>query len=261
MPQLQNPKVPSDNRIAAASDVFAGFSLLTRIRVPAVAPGRRSIAKSAWLWPLIGALLASLAYAVGVTAIWLGLPGELAAGLGIAILVFLTGALHEDGLADCADAFWGGWTKDRRLEILKDSRIGAYGVIALIFSFGFRWISVALLFETTHAFAGLVVAAMLSRTAMGTLMHFLPNARSTGLAANTGRPDIAQIGLAIFLSMIAALLLFGSIGLLLLLVTAGTSAIWGRLAFAKIGGQTGDVLGASQQLCEITVLLAILIAI
>ena len=105
-----------------------------------------------------------------------------------------TGAMHEDGLADTVDGLWGGWTRDRRLEIMKDSHIGTYGVLALIVSAGLRWSVLAGLLTLG---AGPVVAiAVLSRASMPALMAALPNARGDGLAHKVGAPPPAVLALS-----------------------------------------------------------------
>ena len=114
-----------------SGDLRLALGLLTRLPLPST-PDMARGAQAAWAWPLAGlapAALAALAMALGSA---LGVLPGVAAALGLAVSVMVTGAMHEDGLADTADGLWGGWTPERRLEIMKDSRIGAYGVIALI---------------------------------------------------------------------------------------------------------------------------------
>jgi adenosylcobinamide-GDP ribazoletransferase len=169
-------------------------------------------------------------------------------------MVALTGALHEDGLADSADGLWGGWTVQRRLEIMKDSRVGTYGVIALVLSLGLRWAAL-----TTLAAAGgltlvLIAAGVLSRAPMLAIMGALPHARSTGLSATVGRPGSDTVLLGLGLSGLAgfALLGFGILPLAALLFV--TTLAIARIAKARIDGQTGDILGATQQISEIAIL-------
>ena len=239
------------------SDLALALGLLTRLPLPAsVFPSdsARPAAHAAWAYPLAGAVVALIALLVGSAAMILGLPPAAAALLALLAGTIVTGAMHEDGLADCADGFWGGWTKERRLEIMKDSQIGTYGVIALIASFGLRWIALTLLFEAQTMLA-LIGAAMVSRAAMVAVMSLLPHARSTGLSHLTGAPTRSVVLLAGGLGIAAAFFLLPmAFGVLLMVATL--SASWMAIARAKIGGQTGDVLGATQQLSEIAVLLA-----
>ena len=150
----------NDKPNIAAGDFSEALALMTRL--PARAPGARRAA-AAWAWPLAGALVAGLAGLAAALALWLGLSAAVAAGLALAVQIALTGALHEDGLADCADGFWGGMERARRLEIMHDSRIGTYGVLALVLGLGLRWALLAGLFAAGHVIAPLLAAAALSR--------------------------------------------------------------------------------------------------
>jgi adenosylcobinamide-GDP ribazoletransferase len=241
-----------------AADMAEALMLLTRLPVP-VRLTRPRGASASWAWPLAGAAVASLAAAVGAAATATGLPPGLAAGLALAALVLLTGALHEDGLADTADGLWGGQTRDRRLEILRDSRIGTYGVVALVLVLGLRWQALVLLVADPCALAtAMVAAAALSRAAMAGVAAALPHARADGLSVSTGRPRAGAVALG---ALLAAALAVGLVGVAVVgaaLAAALAAALIARLALARIGGQTGDILGASQQLAEIAVLIALL---
>lgn len=250
---------PNDDthRLIAAKDVLAALGLLSRLPVPVdVALATRRGALAAWAYPFAGAAIAGIAASAGQCALWAGLPAPLAAGLTLAAMVIITGALHEDGLADTADGLWGGWDRDRRLEIMKDSRIGAYGVIALILGLGLRWQALAAILDIA-LWPALIASAMLSRAAMVPLMTFLPNARACGLSQNVGRPAKSTALLAGAAAGLAAVVAFQTFGVVLLAVTALTAASCALIARAKIGGQTGDILGATQQITEISVLLTI----
>ena len=169
----------------------------------------------------------------------------------------MTGAMHEDGLADTADGFWGGWTVARRLEIMKDSHIGSYGVIALILSLGLRWMALTLLFEAGLALPALIAMGALSRAVMPGLLHALPFAREGGLSRSVGRVSFDTAVLGAALGAILALMALGLAALLLMMTVALSG--WGVAALArgKIGGQTGDVLGAAQQVAEVAALLVL----
>ena len=127
---------PRTDRLLAPGDIATATALLTRLPVPFTAD---RAAAAAWAYPVTGLFVATLAAAVASLALAFGLPPALAAGLVLAIQVIVTGAMHEDGLADSADGLWGGWTRARRLEIMRDSRIGTYGVLALVLVTGLRW--------------------------------------------------------------------------------------------------------------------------
>ncbi len=202
-------------------------------------------------------LLAGIAALVGA---WFGLPLALVALVALGVQIALTGAMHEDGLADTADGFWGGWTRARRLEIMKDSHIGTYGVLALILSLGARWAALWMLFHVGAgwALAALISAGALSRAALPALMLALPHARSTGLSHDVGRPGWPVVGLGAALAVVAALILLGwsAFGAVFWALVAILAVGW--IAQAKVRGQTGDILGAAQQVTEIAVLLSIL---
>lgn len=234
------------------ADIPTAIGLLTRlpIRVDTQLATERA-ALSAWAWPLAGVVPALIGWGLGVGAVSVGLPPLFAACLALLGQVMVTGALHEDGLADVADGFWGGYDRDRRLEIMKDSRIGAYGVIALILSLGLRVTALALVLTAPAALPALIVIAVSSRLPMVLLMAALPNARGHGLSSQVGRPSPVTAWIASGVSALCALILFPSaLPALLVFMGLGTIGL-AALAKAKIGGQTGDVLGASQQISEI----------
>ncbi|MCL4143386.1 UNVERIFIED_CONTAM: hypothetical protein GTU68_038383, partial [Idotea baltica] len=169
-----------------------------------------------------------------------------AAGLTLATLIITTGAMHEDGLADSADGLWGGWTPARRLEIMKDSNIGAYGVIALILSLGLRWQALTLLIVVDALAPALIVTAVVSRAAMVPVMTYLPNARTTGLSHTVGKPTSKTALIACGLAAIIALIFLGFGALWLYFAAVLTTVTCAAIARAKIKGQTGDILGATQ---------------
>jgi len=246
---------PKSDPLARPGDIAAALSLLTRLPVPPQTENRG--ARAAWAWPLAGLAVAFLAGIVGWLALALGLPVPLAAGAILAAQIAATGALHEDGLADSVDGLWGGQTRARRLEIMKDSQIGSYGVLALVLSLGLRWTALATILTAGGLFAPLIAAAVLSRAPMAVLMAAMPNARGAGLAQSIGRPgqDAATLGVLIALALAFLVLGWGALAPLFwaALATIALAAI----ARARIGGQTGDILGASQQLAEIAALAAI----
>ncbi|MGH1574068.1 adenosylcobinamide-GDP ribazoletransferase [Methylobacterium sp. P31] len=217
--------------------------------------------------PLAGLILALPAALVLAVAWRIGLGPFLAATLAIAVLVVATGALHEDGLADVADGFGGGTTRERRLEIMRDSRIGAYGATALVLALALRIGALATLLDRTGyaAATALLLAAALSRVAALAPMVLLPPARPDGLAASVGRPGRSSLttalGIGVALALAAGLLGLPLGGVALMILCAGLATLaLTRLARRTIGGQTGDVIGACQQVSEIAALLALVAA-
>ncbi|MEM1341917.1 MAG: adenosylcobinamide-GDP ribazoletransferase [Pseudomonadota bacterium] len=250
----------TNDRITAWRDDLAlAAMLLTRLPVPINVsdPGRS--AASCWAWPLIGAALGAATMGLAALAMAAGLSPGFAAALAMAGFALMTGALHEDGLADTADGLWGGRTPERRLEIMRDSRIGAYGVVALILVGLMRWSALSAL-VAAGVWAALPVAAGLSRAGMAGLMHTLPFARDDGLSRQTGRPPRANTAMSLGIAVILALWLTGTAALPAALATLAAVALLGQVARAKIGGQTGDILGAAQQLSE-TAALAVFVAL
>ncbi|GHF51116.1 adenosylcobinamide-GDP ribazoletransferase [Seohaeicola zhoushanensis] len=240
-----------------ALDPLVALALLTRLPLPRLPESAfAQQARAAWAFPLAGLAVGALAALAGLAALRLGLPAGIAAGLALAAQVMLSGAMHEDGLADVADGFWGGFDRARRLEIMKDSAIGSYGVLALILSLGLRWSALSLLLPQDPA--ALIAAACLSRATLPALMTALPPARAGGLSRGVGVPGWTVSAAALALGLGLAYALTGPAALAALLTTALLLTAFAALARAKIGGQTGDVLGASQQLGEIAVLLTLL---
>ncbi len=228
-------------------DLLSGFALLSRLPLP---DHRGTGARSAWAWPLVGAVLGALAAALADAAMWLGVTPGVTAAMVLAFAAMLTGGLHEDGLSDTADGLFGGWTRERRLEIMKDSRVGSYGVLAVVLVTLARWSALTAIFLHGQHWSALVAVGALSRVPMAAIMAGLPNARGQGLSHATGRPSWggALIGLAVGGGI--AFILAG-LSALPMLAAAAAVCLWLALsARARIGGQTGDILGAAQQLAE-----------
>ena len=239
----------SDMLQLAAGDLIASLGLLTRLPLPATTVAPRGGA-AAWVWPVAGVIIGALAGMVAALALALGLTPWVAAALTMTATAMLTGAMHEDGLADTADGLWGGWDKARRLEIMKDSHIGSYGVLVLILVTLARWSALSAILAAGNHWAAVVSVAALSRAAMAVLMAWLPNARASGLSSLVGRPSTHVAWLAVGLAGLICLLLIGWITFAMMAFAGFVCLGLGLIARAKIGGQTGDILGASQQLTE-----------
>ena len=243
-----------DMSLVTLGDFRTSVALLTRI--PVKAEFDRP-AQAAWAYPLVGLVVGAVAALVVTLLLWLGVTPALAAGIWIATTVVLTGAMHEDGLADCADGFWGGFDKARRLEIMKDSQIGSYGVLALILSVGARWGAVWALLESGSWVWPLLALEVLSRATLPAVMHSLPHARDTGLSHAQGRPSMQTAWISIGLAVGLGVLLLGWVAFKLAVLTGFATLAIGILAQRKIGGQTGDVLGATQQILLLVGLIAL----
>lgn len=214
--------------------------------------------------PLVGLVLGGLAGAVLIVAAGLWHP-VIAAILCVAAAVIMTGAFHEDGLADTADSM-GGWSVEQRLTIMTDSRIGTFGASALILGLGLRVAAIAGL--VTAAGAGraalaLAAAGAISRTAALILAAHLAPARPDGAAHAAGVPTPEGFTRACLTAAGIGLLAWPAAGfggvIVALLAAAGLAVAAERFAMRHVGGQTGDLAGATQQVVEIAVLLTLLI--
>jgi adenosylcobinamide-GDP ribazoletransferase len=243
-----------------APGLFAGFAIaatfLTRVPLASADTAGRPVAMGAWAFPLVGAGVGGVA-ALTFLAAWLpGLGDGPAALIAVLASAALTGALHEDGLADAADGLFGGPDRERRLAIMRDSRHGTFGVLALVVGVLLRAAALARLGDPLHAGLALVAAHALSRALLPVTMRALKPARADGLGAGAGTPSRAQAAVAAALGGGIALTALGPLRGLLAVIAAGAAvAAAARLAQSRIGGYTGDVLGAFQQIGEIVILL------
>lgn len=236
-------------------EVAAAFQFLTRLPLPRLAYSPNVLSRSSRFFPLVG-LMIGIAAATLHWGLTPHFPDAVVAVLIVLFSVLATGGLHEDGLADVADAFGGGWNRDQVLEILKDSRIGSYGALAVVFSIGSRILLLALL--PGSIFARYIISAhVLCRWTILPLGRVLPAARrQDGQGARLAR----QISVASLL--LGTLIAFGIAAFLL------RTAIWAPIAAVvvvtilsglyyqrRLGGITGDCFGATVQLAEIAVYL------
>lgn len=217
--------------------------ILTRLPVGRIADTPPPLAKSVWAFPLVGAVVGLAMAIVFMLALTIGLPVLAAAFMALGMSVLTTGGLHEDGLADMADGFGGGATTARKLEIMRDSRIGSYGVIALIIVLGASASAIA---SGLSALAFVAIGAA-SRATMLLPMILLNPARDDGLGhgatVTLGPPVYVALALTGVALAAAGALIAGYVMLLIAVIIA-------ILARRQIGGQTGDVLGATQKLTE-----------
>jgi adenosylcobinamide-GDP ribazoletransferase len=206
------------------------------------------------MFPVVGAVIGA---AVGLLCLGLrrlGVPDLAAAALALGAGAILTGALHEDGLADVADGFGGGRDVASKLEIMRDSRLGTYGALILLVSFVTKLAALAAV-PDGYVVQSLIAAHALARGVLPWMSMSLPYARKDGLAANAGRPDAATAGIAAALALALALLSLSFVNALGAALAAGVSAAaMARLAQRQIGGQTGDVLGGAEQVAETAIL-------
>ncbi|MDP9136837.1 MAG: adenosylcobinamide-GDP ribazoletransferase [Pseudomonadota bacterium] len=246
---------------AFLSDIIAATGFLTRLPVGARVSPAPDLRQAMSVFPLAGLLVGLLSAAALLVATRLGLSPLAAAAIAVGTHFLVTGGLHEDGLADTADGFWGGDKPQRRLAIMRDSAIGTYGVLALLLAVILKCALIAELAasNTGGAAAVLVASGAISRHAMVALMAANDSARSDGLAVSAGKPSAEARRQSLILAVaIAAVALWWAIGILAvvlsLLLAQGAVSGMALLARQKIGGYTGDVCGAVQQASEIGVL-------
>jgi adenosylcobinamide-GDP ribazoletransferase len=216
--------------------------------------------------PLAGAVLGLIGALVLAILSGLGLSAMPAAIFAVAVMVVITGAMHEDGLADMADGFGGGGSVARKLEIMKDSRIGSYGACALMLGLAARIALIGgLVVAVGTVHTGLLIVAAFATSRIAGLMPLvlLPPARSDGAGMAVGQLSnrawgigaIIGVGLAAILILIATHQPEGLIAPVISLVVAlGVT----KLAERQIGGQTGDVCGGATLLAEIAFYAAVL---
>ena len=232
----------------------AGF--LTRLPMPGwVGWADDRMLRASRYFAVVGALIGL----AGGLVWWLAglvLPALAAAGLALAAMVLLTGALHEDGLADCADGLGGGKSGRQALEIMRDSRGGSYGALALVFSVGLRWAALAALAPGWGVLA-LALAGGIGRAAMVPATALASYARRDGLGGSLadgagGIEVAAALGTALMLAVVG-----GWAGLLALVLAMAVSGGFLLYMVRRVGGYTGDGLGAMAQLGEIAVMVVL----
>ncbi|MBO0345067.1 adenosylcobinamide-GDP ribazoletransferase [Roseibium sp. CAU 1637] len=257
--------------LQVASDVAACVRFFSRLPLPPAGPLDRidaapDFSRISYAAPLAGLVISAPAALLTLVLGLTPLPDLVVATLAVALLVAVCGALHEDGLGDVVDGFFGGTTPKRRMEIMKDSRVGAFGALTLAIAILLRVLLLAGLLQALDGWAvvPLVVGEALSRGLMIWQWRSHPSARPGGLGARFGKPDAVQVNAAALICGLALLTCLISVPLLNLalgglLASAGAYGV-GRLAVSKIGGTTGDVLGAAQQIAVICFLIGLQLA-
>ena len=243
---------------------FAAVTFLTRLPAPQTSMADASdIGRATVYFPVIGALIGAIQiFALqlfGQAATGNALKSGLLAALLVVINVFVTGALHLDGLADMADGFGGGRDRTRTLEIMRDSLIGSYGAVGLILLLIIKVGAIAALIEASAAWQILLVAPALGRWTIVPLGKFTTYARKSG-GLGQSITDFVGWNELIGASVFVAVLLFGLLdwrgAAILWLVVAAITLFVARFSLRKIGGTTGDVLGANTEICETAILFA-----
>lgn len=234
-------------------DLLVAFQFLTRLPVPGVAFRPDSLTKSVKFFPVVG-------LAVGLAGSWLQrllaphLSRPLAALLVLACFVLVTSGLHEDALADAADGFGGGWSREKMLTIMRDSRIGSYGAIALALSLLARFILLSSL--PSSRFAAYVISAhVLCRWSTLPLSYFLPSARAEeGQGARIAqKTSLASLIIGTGISIAVVAFLMRSACWIPILTASVITILSGFYYWRRLRGVTGDCFGATNQLTEIAI--------
>ncbi len=230
--------------------------LLTRLPAGRLDPAP-PLSAAVWAYPLAGAVVGVIAGLVFWAAQSVGLTALPAAILAVAAGALATGAMHEDGLADLADGFGGGADRARKLEIMRDSRLGSYGAIALGLALLLRVVLLSEVLPGAHPVALMAGVAALSRAPLPVIMRLMPSARSAGLGQSAAdRIGVGQVwagvGVALVIAIATLPFLVGPV-----LAAAFAAALIAQIARRQIGGFTGDVLGAAQVIAELCVWLVL----
>lgn len=240
-------------------DLIAALMLLTRLPVArfALPHDAARVGRCIWAFPVVG-LVVGAAGALTYSAVHKFLPPLLAATWTVAVMMLVTGALHEDELADTMDGFGGGKTRDDKLAIMRDSRIGSYGALAIVVCLAVRITAFGRLGEPGLVARGLVLAGMLARSFMLVPVLMLDPARDDGLASELGKREAWAAGLA-FAIAVGACVLCMTFAQVMAVMAVATAACLGlvKLARSQIGGYTGDFLGACEIIVECVILTAI----
>lgn len=198
---------------------------------------------------LVVGLISAAAYCLSN----LFLPDSLSAGIAILMGLWLTGAFHEDGLADVFDGFGGAWDPKRKLEIMKDSRIGTYGTLALVTIIGFKWFALQ---EVSHPAIALIVMHTISRVGAASIICALPYVQADKDSKVKPLANVQTLFDIKVLSLTAAVVLLLLLPLAYAVAVFLSALLIRRLCIIwfkrHLGGYTGDCLGAAQQLIEIT---------
>jgi adenosylcobinamide-GDP ribazoletransferase len=234
-------------------ELLVAFQFLTRLPISGIPYQPDSLARSAKFFPVVG-----LVVGLGATALQRILTPHLSralvALLVLTFLVLITGGLHEDALADAVDAFGGGWDREQVLAILKDSRIGSFGALALVISMLARFLLLSILpLNRFTAFA--VSAHVLCRWTTLPLSYFLPSAReSEGQGARIAQKiSSASMFIGTLLSFSIVIYLMRREFWIPISAAIVITALSGLYYFRRIGGVTGDCFGATNQLTEIAI--------
>ncbi|MEX0808509.1 MAG: adenosylcobinamide-GDP ribazoletransferase [Dongiaceae bacterium] len=242
-----------------------GFMLSHLTRLPAPSHGhvdfRSRLAFAVRANPLVGLIVGAIGGVAYGLASWLGLGPLPAATLAVLATLFATGAYHEDGLADTADGMGGAFERERKLAIMSDSRHGSYGVVAIVATMLLRIGAIAALADPGLVFAALIATHAVARGLLPAIMFWRKPAKADGQGFQAGTPESGAVVASLVLAVFIAIVALGFDAFVPLLAAAVGAWAMTEIARRQIGGYTGDVLGASEQIAEIAMLLALAAAL
>ena len=241
----------------AVRSVVVAFGFLTRLPVPRVVVGEGDLTRASAVFGLVGLVVAAIGVAVRVGVAWIWGP-VVGAVAGVLAITAVTGAFHEDGLADAADGLWGGWEPEQRLRIMRDSRLGTYGTIALIAVFALRFALLVPAAAETYAVA-LLCGHVLGRAAGPVLVSLLPPLTNSA-SAEIARPQ-TMAGRAVTALVVVTPVAVGAGALTVhVLAAAAVTAVCAVTLRRRLGGVTGDGIGATTVLIEVAVVAVVVAA-
>jgi len=254
------PEAPAE-KPRILDDLIMGLRFFSRLPTGDWPHERPDLGRIAMALPFASLLIGLLPALVLLLASLIGLPRLFAAGLAVGVLAVVTGGMTEDAIADAADGLFGGSSPERRLEIMKDSRHGTYGVTALCLFLLLRVSALAAMtgIDPFHSAAVWLGTGLMARSGALWLTVALPPARSTGASASAGRVGKPAFGLGGIFALILGLILTAPVAglaafLAAIAAIALIAAAWTQACRRLVGGQTGDLIGALQALMEVAAL-------
>jgi adenosylcobinamide-GDP ribazoletransferase len=214
----------------------------------------RDVGQSMAFFPLVGAAIGAVLAGADVL-FGLVFPDPLRSALTVALGVLLTRGLHLDGLMDSCDGLFGGWTPERRLEIMRDSRVGSFGVLGAGLDLLLRTAALVAMPPAARMLV-LIAAPTVGRWALVVATWAYPYARRTGLgAAYKEHVGLGVLGAATVIAIFVAMAMLGPVGLAALTGAIGLTALVGAFVLARVPGHTGDTYGATNEIVEIALLI------
>lgn len=263
-PRPINDNTPAQPDVRLGDDLLMGLRFYSRLPTGRAPHARPNLSRMALALPFTSLVIGLGPALVLMVLEWLTVPHFFAATVAVACLVIVTGAMAEDAVADAADGLFGGQTIEQRLDVMKDSRHGTYGVCAIVLLLLLRVTAIGSLGNPLAAAGAMLAASVMARSGALWLTVVLPPARIGGAAAAAGQVSRRAFGIgAVFMVALSFVLAGFVVGVLGLVAAYGLAALvtmgWVTLCRRLIGGQTGDLIGALQALIEVAALTGFMI--